>query len=122
MKPAYIILIVIAVLVVSILSAAIRAQSRQANRQPGHGRSPLRPATGQGAILIGYWHDFVNAAGPLQLGSVSPEFDVINIAFARPVSGSTATIDFTVGSFETKAQFMADVVALHQSGKKVVLS
>src|SRR5262249_11744357 len=122
MKPAYIVVIVLAALALSALSVAIRAQRRQANRQPGARRSILKPAVSGSAILVGYWHDFVNAAGPLQLGSVSPQFDVINVAFARPVAGSTATIDFTVASFESKAQFMADVAALHQRGKKVVLS
>src|SRR5215471_2694659 len=122
MKPAYIVVIVLAALALSALSVAIRAQRRQATRQAGASRSPFRPAVGSSAILVGYWHDFVNAAGPLQLGSVSPQFDVINVAFARPVAGSTATIDFTVASFESKAQFTADVAALHQLGKKVVLS
>src|SRR5215470_8922754 len=90
--------------------------------QKGASRPSPRIAAAQGAILIGYWHDFVNAAGPLQLGSVSSQFDIINVAFGRPVTGSTSTIDFTVGSFESKAQFIADVAALHQQGKKVVLS
>jgi len=62
MKPAHVILIALAFLALS----PIRARNRQANRQPGGARSSLKAAAGEGAILIGYWHDFVNDAGPLQ--------------------------------------------------------
>src|SRR5262249_49205307 len=77
---------------------------------------------GDGPLLIGYWHNFVNAAGFIQLGEVSDQFDVINVAFATPVSGSTSTIGFKVDSLESQSQFISDIASLHSLGKKVVLS
>ncbi|HWX41950.1 MAG TPA: chitinase [Blastocatellia bacterium] len=122
MKRARIVAVVLAVPVLGSFLPPPRAQNVPSNRQAPVRGSTVKPASGKAALLIGYWHNFVNAAGSLQLGSVSPQFDVINVAFARPISGSTSTIDFTVGSFESKAQFTADVAALHQAGKKVMLS
>jgi chitinase len=89
-------------------------------------RRPLarsQSSPGNGHLLIGYWQDFTNDAPAVPLGKVSTQFDVINVAFATPADGSTATITFSVDpSVETKAQFKSDVAALHRQGKKVVLS
>ena len=73
-------------------------------------------------LLIGYWHNFNNAARFIRLRDVSSEFDVIDIAFGRPVSGSTSEIGFTVDSHESKSQFTSDVAFQHGRGKKVLLS
>ncbi|MGW0809796.1 chitinase [Nonomuraea sp. NPDC002799] len=79
-------------------------------------------------ILTGYWHNFVNAATELKLSAVPNEYDLIAIAFgeatATPgevVFGLDPGLATAVGGY-TDAQFRADVQALHQRGKKVILS
>ncbi|MGP3918339.1 chitinase [Nonomuraea sp. 10N515B] len=104
------------------------------------GESPGRDATatttgctGDGGtlpkhFLTGYWHNFVNAAAELKLAAVPNEYDLVAIAFGE----ATATpgevvfavdpgLATAVGGY-TDAQFKADVQALHQRGKKVILS
>src|SRR5215471_1744484 len=73
-------------------------------------------------LLIGYWHNFVNGAGFVRLGDVSQQFDIVDVAFGIPVSGSTSTIGFTVDSPEPEAQFLADVGTLHSRGQTILLS
>jgi chitinase len=73
-------------------------------------------------VLLGYWHNFVNGAGFVRLADVSSQFDLVDIAFGMPVSGSTSTIGFAVDSAESEAQFTADVATLHSRGKVVLLS
>src|SRR5262249_1326961 len=77
---------------------------------------------GRGHIFIGYWHNFQNQAPFIRLGDVSPQFDVINIAFATPASGSTSNIVFKLNSRESESDFITDISALQGRGKKVVLS
>ncbi|WP_433439137.1 chitinase [Nonomuraea sp. CA-141351] len=79
-------------------------------------------------FLTGYWHNFANAAAELKLSAVPDEYDLVAIAFgeATATAGEVAfTLDpglaTAVGGY-TDAQFRADVQALHQRGKKVVLS
>ncbi|HYL99270.1 MAG TPA: glycosyl hydrolase family 18 protein, partial [Blastocatellia bacterium] len=83
---------------------------------------PQSTPCGSAPSFIGYWHNFQNQAPFIKLGDVSPQFDVINIAFATPASGSTSSITFTVNSRESESDFIADVSTLHGTGKKVVLS
>jgi len=95
------------------------ASHRSLDRQPAIQEGGL----GNGHLLIGYWQNFTNEAPPVTLGQVSPQFDIINVAFGTPAQGSTATITFVVDpELESKRQFKADVAALHRAGKKVVLS
>src|SRR5262249_24774737 len=105
---------------------ALVSLSAASARPPQHGpdtvRRPRLAALPTAPVLIGYWHNFVNAAGFLHLGDVSPQFDVIDVALGLPVSGSTSTIGFTVDSPESEPQFIADVAALHSKGKAVLLS
>lgn len=85
----------------------------------------------QKRLLIGYWHTWGGGAGGgvpfVKLRDVNSNWDVINIAFAEPVSpGSTdgrmkfavsgLTADYTINDFK------ADIKALQARGKKVVLS
>ncbi|MGL5674955.1 MAG: chitobiase/beta-hexosaminidase C-terminal domain-containing protein [Cellulosilyticaceae bacterium] len=82
-------------------------------------------------LLIGYWHTWGGDASGgvpfVKLRDVNPNWDVINISFAEPVSpGSTdgrmkfeipgLTPDYTVNDFK------ADIKLLQSQGKKVVLS
>jgi chitinase len=73
-------------------------------------------------ILVGYWHNFDNGSGFIRLRNVSPKWDVINVSFAEPTSGSTGgTIGFTPYNY-TDTDFKADVAYLKSLGKKVLIS
>jgi len=82
----------------------------------------LQPQAPSNHLFIGYWHNFVNAAGFIRLRDVSTQFDVVNIAFGRPVAGSTSTISLKLVSRESEADFISDIAFLHGQGQKVVLS
>ncbi|MFT5759765.1 MAG: chitinase [Alteromonadaceae bacterium] len=81
--------------------------------------------------LIGYWHNFVNGSGcPIRLADISPQWDVIDIAFADNDRNSNGTLHFNLYAGDIHStcaalnaeQFKADVAALRAQGKKVVLS
>ncbi|WP_158088788.1 fibronectin type III domain-containing protein [Thermoactinospora rubra] len=79
-------------------------------------------------ILTGYWHNFVNPAVELKLSQVPDEYDVVAVAFGEATStpGQVAfaldpALATAVGGY-TEAQFKADIQALRQRGKKVILS
>jgi len=111
-----------AILFVIVALLLTQSGSRQAQHRSSEIRR-LRPAELPNTpLLIGYWHNFVNGAGFIRLADVSSQFDVVDIAFGIPVSGSTSTIGFTVDSPEPESQFIADVGTLHSRGQTIVLS
>lgn len=73
-------------------------------------------------VLVGYWHNFDNGSGFIKLRDVSPDWDVVNLAFGEPVAGSTSTIAFTPDVRTSAAEIQSDVQILHGRGKKVLLS
>ena len=73
-------------------------------------------------LLVGYWHDFDNGSGFIKLHDVSPNWDIINLAFGEPVSGSTSQIQFVPFTSTSTAELQSDVQILHGRGKKVLLS
>jgi chitinase len=73
-------------------------------------------------VLVGYWHNFDNGSGFIKLRDVSPDWDVVNLAFGEPVAGSTANIAFTPDVRTSAAEIQSDVQILHSRGKKVLLS
>ncbi|MBA4496278.1 chitinase [Paenactinomyces guangxiensis] len=99
------------------VSAASNAVTVTTNPSSGGGGG------GEGKkLIVGYWHNFDNGSGFIKLRDVSTKFDVINVAFAEPVGGSTTgTIGFTPYNY-TDAEFKADVAYLQSLGKKVVIS
>jgi chitinase len=73
-------------------------------------------------VLVGYWHNFDNGSGYIQLRNVSSAWDVVIVAFAEPTNGATGgTMGFTPYN-TTTAQFQADIAYLHGLGKKVLIS
>jgi chitinase len=72
--------------------------------------------------LIGYWHNFDNGSGFIKLRDVSPDWDVIDLAFGEPVGGSSSQIGFTPDTRTSVAEVQSDVQILHSRGKKVLLS
>ncbi len=73
-------------------------------------------------LLIGYWHNFDNGTGFIKLRDVSPDWDIVDLAFGEPVSGSTSQIGFTPFTGTSTAELQSDVKILHGRGKKVLLS
>lgn len=78
---------------------------------------------GNGHLLIGYWHDFNNGSAVIPLAKVSPNFDVIIVAFGgTTTNSSTISFDVDTADIESQAQFIADIQTLHSQNKKVLLS
>jgi len=77
---------------------------------------------GNRRLLIGYWHNWVNASNFVRLADAPSQFDVIDVAFGTPVSGSTSSIGFKVDSAQGESGFISDVATLHLRGKIVLLS
>ncbi|WP_221420230.1 Ig-like domain-containing protein [Fulvivirga sp. M361] len=74
-------------------------------------------------VIVGYWHNFDNGSGFIRPENVSPKFDVVHIAFAEPVSGSTSLIDFTPDPANiTDADFRAGIKTLQDRGQEVIIS
>lgn len=74
-------------------------------------------------ILVGYWHNWQDqAASFVRLGNISPNFDVVNVAFALPSGAATGQMAFTPCEATTPEQFKADISAIHRRGKKVLIS
>src|SRR3569833_3361728 len=69
------------------------------------------------AKMIGYWENW----NTIPLGSVSNNYDIINLAFASPSGTDGATITWGQ-SVESDSQFRSDIAAKHAAGKKIVLS
>jgi chitinase len=73
--------------------------------------------------LVGYWHNWqAQAASFVRLGNVSPNFDVINIAFALPSRKAPGAMTFIPYEPTIPGEFKADVAYIHSLGKKVLLS
>ncbi|WP_374020120.1 glycosyl hydrolase family 18 protein [Paenibacillus thiaminolyticus] len=79
------------------------------------------PNPAPGKLLIGYWHNFDNGSTALKLRDVSPQYDVIHVAFAEAVRGDRSTLSFTPYNATVK-DFRSDVAFLHSQGKKVLIS
>ncbi len=76
----------------------------------------------QSPALMGYWHNWNDVGAPyVQLDQIDPRYNVIEVAFAEPVAGSTYVVEF-VPEFEVPADFIAQVAAQKALGKKVVIS
>jgi chitinase len=74
-------------------------------------------------LLVGYWHNFNNGSGFIKLRDVSPNWDVINLAFGEPRSGSTSDIQFVPDPGNTTPEEVkSDIAILKSRGKRVLLS
>lgn len=86
----------------------------------------VTPPTGNlpDRVLVGYWHNFINGAGPLKLSQISDKWDVINISFAEPSTQLGSTMAFVPDNaiYPTVQEFKDDVAALQSQGKTVLIS
>ncbi|ABC27762.1 Chitinase [Hahella chejuensis KCTC 2396] len=72
-------------------------------------------------VIVGYWHNFDNGSGFVRLPDVSPDWDVIDVAFATPKLGSHSDMEFSPFQI-TPAQMKADIAAVQARGQKVIIS
>jgi len=83
------------------------------------------PATGapNGHQLIGYWAGYGGAGSTIPLREVSPQWDVILIAFATPDKNAPeGTMQFHTPAGLKTEEFKADIAWLKGQGKKVMIS
>jgi chitinase len=73
-------------------------------------------------VVVGYFHNWNNASAPyIRLRDVNTKYNVINIAFATPVSFTDMTMTF-VPTQQTKAEFISDIQFLQSQGRRVQIS
>ncbi|MDQ3230917.1 MAG: chitinase [Pseudobdellovibrionaceae bacterium] len=87
------------------------------------------PGGGTGAnlgarLLIGYWHNWdIPEVKFIRLKDVATAWDVIQIAFAEPITPGSAKMNFVPdGRLTSTEQFKSDVAFLKSQGKKVLIS
>ncbi|RHY14658.1 hypothetical protein DYB35_012544 [Aphanomyces astaci] len=96
---------------------AAHSNAASSTTLPSTRRRILPPHT-----LVGYWHNFANPSGrTFPLRDISPDWDVIVVAFGTSVGGGRVTfqVDADAG---TEAEFIADIASLQGRNKTVVLS
>lgn len=72
--------------------------------------------------LVGYWHNWnLNSAPYIALDQIDPRYNVIEVSFAVPQTGTSASMVFTP-SQATQAAFIAQIQTLQSQGKKVLIS
>lgn len=72
--------------------------------------------------LIGYYHNWSSVNVPyIPLNQVDPRYNVIDVAFALPMSGTDYRMKF-VPDRGTVAGFISQMQALQATGKKIILS
>ncbi|MGH9403352.1 MAG: glycosyl hydrolase family 18 protein [Terriglobia bacterium] len=104
------------------LTAAAQPCSRGRRSSSAPTVSPLsNPHSPNGHELIGYWVGY-SSAKTFPLRDVSPQWDVVIVAFAPPAKGSTSRMVFRTPAGYTKEQFKSDIAELQRHGKKVLFS
>lgn len=79
-------------------------------------------AQGPAPALVGYWHNWNDLSAPyIELDQIDPRYNVIEIAFAEPATGTTCDMLFTP-SGTAQPVFIAQVAAHQAAGRKVLIS
>jgi chitinase len=90
--------------------------------EPAVAAIPLSGAP-NGHQLIGYWSGYGRAGSTFPLRQVSPQWDVIIVAFATPdKSAPEGTVQFHTPAGLDTAEFKSDIAYLKSQGKKVMIS
>lgn len=83
----------------------------------------VRGGEDNGHRLIGYWAGYGAAGSTFPLREVSPQWDVIIVAFATPDHNAPeGTMQFHTPAGLDTAEFKADIAYLQKQGKKVMIS
>jgi chitinase len=73
--------------------------------------------------LIGYWVGYEGPKSTFPLHEISPQWDVIIVAFATPAKNAPeGTMQFHTPAGLESSQFKAEIAALKSQGKKVMIS
>lgn len=73
-------------------------------------------------VLIGYWHNWSSLNAPyIPLDQIDPRYDVVDVAFALPKSGTDHDMVF-VPEQVSPTVFSSQVKALQAQGRKVLIS
>jgi chitinase len=84
--------------------------------------SPEAQAQLGSRVVVGYFHNWNAAQAPyIRLRDVNSKYNVINIAFATPVSIGDMTMTFAPTQ-QTKAEFISDIQFLQSQGRRVQIS
>ncbi|MCX6631161.1 MAG: glycosyl hydrolase family 18 protein [Candidatus Solibacter sp.] len=76
-----------------------------------------------GHQLIGYWAGYGSASSTIPLREVSPQWDVIIVAFSTPDRNAPeGTMQFPTPAGLDTEQFKADIAYMKRQGKKVMIS
>jgi len=76
-----------------------------------------------GHQLIGYWSGYGRAGSTFPLREISPQWDVIIVAFSTPDKNAPeGTMQFHTPAGLDTAEFKADIAYLKSQGKKVMIS
>ncbi len=112
-------------------AAALPEPAKPCPARGGRGGAPPAPAVAaipnsgppNGHRLIGYWAGYGGPGSTIPLREVSPQWDVILIAFATPDRNAPeGTMQFRTPAGLDTAQFKADIAYLQSQGKKVMIS
>ncbi|HET7083218.1 MAG TPA: glycosyl hydrolase family 18 protein [Rhizomicrobium sp.] len=96
--------------------------NRDTPPMPAVSARPL-PATPNGHKLIGYWTGYGPATSHIPLPEVSPQWDIIIVAFATvDPAAPEGTMQFHVPIGMEAAQFKADIANMKARGGKVMLA
>jgi chitinase len=99
-----------------------RNAAHEAPTKPTVAAIPLNGSP-NGHKLIGYWAGYGAAGTTFPLREVSPQWDVIIVAFSTPdKNGPEGTMQFHTPLGLDTAQFKADIAYLKSQGKKVMIS
>jgi chitinase len=80
-------------------------------------------SSSNGHRLIGYWAGYGAAGSTIPLREVSPQWDVIIVAFSTPDKNAPeGTMQFRTPAGLDTQQFKADIAYLKSKGKKVMIS
>lgn len=72
--------------------------------------------------LIGYWHNWQAPDAPyIPLNEIDNRYSIIEVAFALPTNDSDMTMTF-IPDVVSESEFIAQVNALQEEGKKVLIS
>ena len=89
---------------------------------PPPATAPVAFSGTHGHQLIGYWNGGGTGNHRFRLRDVSPQWDVIIVAFAVPVKSGEAAMVFPPPSHYSPEEFKAEIDELHHRGKKVMIS
>jgi chitinase len=85
--------------------------------------SGAHDGAGNGHRLIGYWAGYGAAGSTSPLRDVSPQWDVIIVAFSTPdTNAPEGTMQFRTPAGLNTEEFKADIAWLKSEGKKVMIS